>query len=119
MKKWLNLLPRNTEASELTASGVLLITVILGLFGVINPYGIFQSAYLWYLLALVPVVHIGTIVTNAYTKTRAFLCLITGGLMVYFGLVNVDTSNFINTVSTVVIGFSNLYAFLINHHKVK
>ncbi len=119
MKFLSNMLPNDTRATELTCSSILLASLLLILFGAIEPHQTLQNIYSIMVLCMIPVLHLAGIIMDKFGKLRVYGSLFTGALMVYLGFLNLGSVTIIGCLSTIVLGFSNLYAFVINEQRLK
>lgn len=112
------MLPNDTRATELTCSSILLISLLLISFGHAD-HALIENVYTSLFLCLVPVMHLAGIIVDEYKKLRVYGALCTGALMVYLGFLNLGDVALVTCLSTIVLGFSNMYAFLINNQRLK
>lgn len=113
------MLPNDTRATELTCSSILLISLVLIVLGYNDPNVLIQNASTSLFLCLIPVMHLAGIIVDKYKKLRVYGALSTGALMVYLGFLNLGDVALVTCLSTIVLGFSNMYAFLINNQRLK
>lgn len=108
-----NLFPDDTRIAELTSAIAFSIVLVLGLFGFI------QLSLALILLGCGALVQLGTLVIFSNSlKTRVSSSLLLGGLLIYFGIPLIVT-NLQEAVLYLVLGFANLYAFLVNNQRLK
>lgn len=110
-------LPSETRAAELTCAVVSLVSLIMTLFGYIDCQQNLQNVYFCIFLCVIPILHLVGIIVDRYEKLRIYGSLCTGALMIYLGFLSSECVSLTGYLSTVVLGVSNMYAFIILNHR--
>lgn len=112
-----NLLPEDTRLVEIVSAVTMILSAVAAFFGLGADHGLhLPLVFSTFIIAVLQLISI--VFLDRRTFCRVYSSLFMGGLMLYLSFLHIHTNEFYNYITQLVLGFANLYAFLVNDQRL-